>query len=130
MHRASMKSRTIRFYSEKNRCMVSVHSPEARNYAKWLEEQPWVEKYETGIALDASRLIHICPVDIRSSYFQTDWLTDFLISKADGRKGIREVTDPRRLNKRAEIEKLELSRRYWSGLDVADWKVITGGCRR
>lgn len=124
MNRAASKSRIIRFYSEKNQCMVSVRSPLARDYAKWLEDQSWVERYETGHELDAGRLASVCPVDIRSSYFQTEWLTDFLIFCADGRKAVREVADLQRLQKRAEIEKLELSRRYWTGLDIGDWRIV------
>ena len=31
------------------------------------------------------------------------------------------------LTKRAEVEKLELSRRYWAALGVHDWKIVIAG---
>ena len=120
MQKSGVKTRDIRFFSEKNDTMICVHTPLARDYAKWLEDQPWVERYETGVLLDASQMDHVSRVDIRSSYFETAWASDFLITLADGRKEIREV----QLRKRAVVEQLELSRRYWGALDVSGWKVV------
>lgn len=127
MQKAGVKTRAIRFFSKKNDKMICVHSAMARDYAKWLEEQPWVSRYETDVPLTSDYLAHVSRVDIRHSYFDTAWLTDCLIQYTDGRKGVREIIDAQRMCKRAEIEKLELSRRYWSGLDISDWKIIIGG---
>ena len=38
MERAGKKTRDIQFFSEKNGGMVCLHSPTARDYAKYLEK--------------------------------------------------------------------------------------------
>ena len=124
MRKSGVKTRDIRFFSEKNDTMLCVHTSLERDYAKWLEEQPWVERYETGVLLDASQMDHVSRVDIRSSYFDTSWASDFMVTLADGRKEIREIISSGQLRKRAVVEQLELSRRCWSTLDVSDWKVV------
>lgn len=124
MEKASQKSRDIKFFSEKNKAMVCVHSKEARNYAKYLEEQPWVESYETDIPLEFARFPHISSVDIRPEYFTLAWVSDFCLHYADGRTGIREMISERYFEKRASIERLELSRRYWKAMDVSDWRLV------
>ena len=124
MRKSGVKTRDIRFFSEKNDTMLCVHTSLERDYAKWLEDQPWVERYETGVLLDASQMDHVSRVDIRSSYFDTSWASDFMVTLADGRKEIREIITLGQLRKKAVVEQLELSRRYWSALDVSDWKVV------
>ena len=124
MRKSGVKTRDIRFFSEKNDTMLCVHTSLERDYAKLLEDQPWVERYETGVLLDASQMDHVSRVDIRSSYFDTSWASDFMVTLADGRKEIREIINSGQLRKRAVVEQLELSRRYWSALDVSDWKVV------
>lgn len=124
MRKSGVKTRDIRFFSEKNDTMLCVHTSLERDYAKWLEDQPWVERYETGVLLDASQMDHVSRVDIRSSYFDTSWASDFMVTLADGRKEIREIINSGQLRKRAVVEQLELSRRYLSALDVSDWKVV------
>ena len=124
MRKSGVKTRDIRFFSEKNDTMLCVHTSLERDYAKWLEDQPWVERYETGVLLDASQMDHVSRVDIRSSYFDASWASDFMVTLADGRKEIREIISSGQLRKRAVVEQLELSRRYWSALDVSDWKVV------
>ena len=124
MRKSGVKTRDIRFFSEKNDTMLCVHTSLERDYAKLLEDQPWVERYETGVLLDASQMDHVSRVDIRSSYFDTSWASDFMVTLADGRKEIREIISSGQLRKRAVVEQLELSRRYWSALDVSDWKVV------
>lgn len=124
MRKSGVKTRDIRFFSEKNDTMLCVHTSLERDYAKWLEDQPWVERYETGVLLDASQMDHVSRVDIRSSYFDTSWASDFMVTLADGRKEIREIITLGQLRKKAVVEQLELSRRYWSALDVSDWKIV------
>lgn len=124
MEKESQKRRDIKFFSEKNKAMMCVHSKEARDYAKYLEDQPWVEGYETDIPLELTRFPHINPVDIRPEYFALAWVSDFRLHYADGRIGIREMVSERYFEKRAIVERLELSRRYWKAMDVSDWKLI------
>lgn len=106
MQKSGVKTRDIRFFSEKNDTMICVHTPLARDYAKWLEDQPWVERYETGVLLDASQMDHVSRVDIRSNYFETVWESDFMLIHADGRKEIREIISAEQLRKRAIVTEL------------------------
>lgn len=124
MEKTGTKTRDIQFFSQKNQSMVLIHTRWARDYAKHLEEQSWVAGYEAGVPLELERFSHVNPVDIRPDYFQVEWVSDFLIYFADGRKGIRELATIEGLRKRATVEKLELSRRYWAALDISDWKIV------
>lgn len=126
MEKSGKKTRrSIKFYSEKNHRMVTVHTPQARDYTRYLEEQSWVESYETSYQIESKSLRErVNPVGIRSSYFQTDWVSNFYVKYADGRTGIRELVTQDGLYKQAVVEQLELSRRYWVATDVSDWQIV------
>lgn len=124
MEKARVRTRDIRFYSEKNQQMVCVHSRRARDFARWLEQQAWVAGYETCVPLSLDKLPHVNPVDIRKEYLNVEWTTDFVIRTADGQMAVREFVAAQDFSKKSVLEKLELSRRYWSALDIADWKLI------
>lgn len=123
MEKAGQKTRDLRFFSEKNQSMVCVHSKQAREYTRWLESQSWVETYECNVALDMERYQHISPVDIRKEYFAIAWCSDVLLHYADGRTAVREIVSKQDLTRRAALERLEFSRRYWKALDV-EWKLL------
>ena len=112
MEKIGQKSRNISFYSEKNGKMICLHSRHARDYAKYLEAQSWVEHYEAGPPLSQELYAHVSSVGIRGAYFQVPWASDFLIQFADGRKGIRELVAADGLRRKNIVEKLEFSRRY------------------
>ena len=124
MEKSGVKTRDIRFYSNKNNAMVCVHSQQARNYAKYLENADWVKSFHAGFALDKKLYAHVNPVGIRKQYFDIDWTSDFYIVRADGSKIVHELSTAASLSKLAEIEKLEFSRRYWAALDIAEWSVV------
>lgn len=124
MDRAGKRARDIKFHSKKNGKLVLVHSEEARAYTKYLEERPEVASYEAGRPLDAERLNVIQKTDIRGEYFTQPWASDFYIRFTDGTVGIREIVKAGALTKRAEVEKLELSRRYWAARGIANWKIV------
>ena len=67
---------------------------------------------------------HVSPVDIHSLYFQSEWVTDFLIILANERKGGWELVHRENLTKRAMVERLKLSGRYWAVRDIDEWKVV------
>lgn len=124
MERLGERTRDIRFYSPKNNEIVCLHSKWARNYAKWLEEQAWVQSYQAGCPLDADIIGRISRAGIRTDYLQhAGWTTDFLICYADGHKGVRELIQRKQLKKKAYVERLELSRRYWTVTDT-EWMVV------
>ena len=123
MERLGERTRDIRFYSNKNRDIVCLHSKWARNYARWLEEQAWVQSYQVGCPLDADIMGRISRAGIRTDYLQTEWATDFVIRYADGHKGVRELIRWEQLKKKAYVERLELSRRYWAATDT-EWMVV------
>lgn len=124
MEKVGVHTRDIRFFSQKNQKMICVHSQAAKDYAKYLEDQPHVIGYETSELLQMDRFQHISPLNIRKAYLAEKWTTDFLLHYADGRTGVREILDGMDLTKRADVEKLELSRRYWATMDVSDWKLV------
>lgn len=124
MEKAGVRTRDIQFYSEKNQQMICVHSRRARDFAKHLEQQSWVANYKTCVPLDINRFHNVNPVDIRREYLALQWTTDFVIHTADGQIAVREFADPKDFSKKALVEKLELSRRYWAILDISDWKLV------
>lgn len=127
MEKLGRRTREIRFYSEKNQAMRSVHSAYARDYTKWLEEREDVRGYEVNVAWDTAFLGRVDRVDIRGSYLIIDWTSDFRLFFTDGHIGIREMVREEKLQERAVIEKLELSRRYWKAQGIEDWKVVLEG---
>ena len=124
MEKAGTKRRDSHFRSDKNGIVVCVHSREAREYARYLEAAADVASYEAGTVLDPDKYPFINSIGIRKEYFDTQWTSDFVIHFTDGRTGIRELTNKDGLSKRAAIEKLEFSRRYWSPTKVAEWKIV------
>lgn len=125
MDKSGGKRRDITFRSEKNGKVMCVHSREAREYARNLESDDMVVSYEACQSLDKVRYQFVSPIDIRKDYFDVEWATDFVLHFADGSIGIREVAIEAMLAKRANIEKLEFSRRYWSVSEsVKDWKIV------
>lgn len=127
MDKSGRKTRDIKFYSKKNEAMVIVHSKEARAYTKYLEDVEHVSSYVAGKAIDPVRLQMISKLDIRGDYFKQNWESDFYVLFDDGTVAVRELTTAEALSKRAEIEKLELSRRYWNSVGVTNWKIIWMG---
>ena len=127
MDRAEKKVRDISYHSPKNSGMVVVHSEAARAYSKYLEERPEVASYEACKPLDINRLDAIQKTDIRGEYFRERWSSDFYLQFNDGTAAVRELVSAADLTKRAEVEKLELSRRYWAALGVNNWKVVITG---
>lgn len=124
MTKKGLKARDFQWWSSKAASLIRVHSIAARDYGKWLEGRPQVETFEAGKVLELERLPHVNPTGIRKLYFQTEWCSDFYIRFADGHIGVRELASAAALEKLAEVEKLELSRRYWAALDITDWKVV------
>lgn len=125
MDKAVGKRRDICFRSEKNQKVVCVHSREAREYARVLESDETIVSYEACHKLEMERYQFVSPIDIRKDYFDVEWATDFVLHFADGSIGIREIATESVLSKRANVEKLEFSRRYWSASEsVRDWKIV------
>lgn len=127
MDKSGRKTRDIRFYSKKNEAMVTVHSKEARAYTKYLKDMEHVSSYVAGKPIDPVRLRMISTVDIRGDYFKQNWESDFYVLFADGTVAVRELANADALSKRAEVEKLELSRRYWNSAGVTNWKIVWMG---
>jgi len=128
MRKSGKKYRDIKFLSTKNGGEVLlVHSDQARKYARKLEEDPNVKSYSVCKALSPERINMIQKVDIRKAYFEQQWESDFYVVYSDTSVGIREIATEEDLKKRAEIEKLELSRRYWKAAGVTNWKIVIVG---
>ncbi len=124
MHKDKARTRDIYFFSQKSNQMMCVHSERAREHARRLEEDGGVESYEVNVQLNIDQYPYLSAVDIRASYFQTQWTSDFMVRYRDGRREIQEIVNVEDLKKRAVIEKLELSRRYWELMQVSKWCVV------
>lgn len=123
MEKKANKARDIRFHSNKNDCMMTVHSKEAKQYADNLEDDAKVKGYQANVPLENFQS-KISLIDIRKNYQQAEWTSDFLLIMQDDSVTVREVVTHEDLTKRAEIEKLELSRRYWKAAHVTDWGIV------
>lgn len=124
MEKAKGKYRDIKFFSEKNSAVLCVHNKTARAFAAWLEKNEVVSSYEVNVPFDNQKLVNVNPVEIRPLYFKTEWASDFLIHYIDGSKAVREITTLQALQKLANVEKLELSRRYWKMMGIDNWKLV------
>ena len=124
MHKDKVRTRDIYFFTQKSNQMMCVHSERAREHARRLEEDGGVESYEVNVQLNIDQYPYLSAVDIRASYFQTQWTSDFMVRYRDGRREIQEIVNVEDLKKRAVIEKLELSRRYWELMQVSKWRVV------
>lgn len=111
----------ITFYSGKCAKNITVLGKEARTVAKLLERDTSVLGYSTMIPFQVNQS-EISIVGIRPSYLSENWVTDFCVECADGSKFALEVAAKESMKKRAEIEKLELSRRFWKSRGIK-WKV-------
>ena len=124
MQRPGTRTRDIHFLSKKNGCTFCTHTETPRLYAKILEQEDDVAAYEVGLELDPEKYPYVQRLGIRNDYFEGKWTSDFLIRYTNGTKGVREIVTEEMLKKRAVIEKLEFSRRYWTLEKVDNWKVV------
>ena len=124
MQKANKKHRDIFFKSDKNDGVISVCSAAAKEYAKTLEIDMDVAFYETNVNLNKEKYQYMNPLYIRKLYFETEWTTDFVITYKDGKKKVRELVSKEMLSNRADMDRLEFSRRYWSLVKNVEWKIL------
>ena len=127
MEKAGIKGRKIKFFSKKNNSVIYVHSRDQKMFAEILEADPNIKFYETIKELDLNRYSGINPINIRREYFETTWSSDFVIHYENETIGVREIVRSDNIYKKAVIERLELSRRYWLCLKVENWKMLMLG---
>lgn len=125
MEKKNAKTREITFKSSKNSELRMVHNRTARNYAECLERDNKVESYRTNVPL-VSLAEYANMLGIRPAYQSEQWTTDFVVSGADGSVMVAEISDEESLKRKAIVEKLEISRRYWHSKGVNAWKIIIG----
>ena len=124
MEKSNEKKQEIRYYSNKNSRLITVKSNVVRSYTKHLEDRETVKEFEVHKKLTSERIQQLQRVDIRKDYIDSEWETDVYITYTDGTNGVREIVKEEWLEKRAVIEKLELSRRYWQSVGVTNWKIV------
>lgn len=124
MNPKNQQKREIKFSSPKNNRLLVVNSEAAMSVASKLESDSNVVSYQPNWPLENDALNRISHVDIRASYFQKVWTTDFRLILRGGVPAVRELVTLNNLSVRAYIERLELSRRYWELLGVTNWKII------
>lgn len=123
MEKQMGKIRTIRFFSQKNQEVLIVHSALAKKFAEHLEKDSAVKKYQTNVALENWKE-YVSSAGIRKSYLTCEWTSDFLIEDENAQVSVREIVSASDLDKRAEVEKLEISRRYWKSVNVFSWQAV------
>ena len=123
MEKAKAKVRDIKFYSKKNGGMITVHSVKAKKYADMLEQDESIKLYRTNVILENWQE-NISTVGIRTLYMKLDWTSDFMLVQQDDNIAIREILTHEALEKKAEMEKLEISRRYWKIAHVENWGMV------
>ena len=124
MNPKNQQKREIKFSSPKNNRLLVVNSEAAMSVASNLESDSNVVSYQPNWPLENDALNRISHVDIRASYFQKVWTTDFRLILRGGVPAVRELVTLNNLSVRAYLERLELSRRYWELLGVTNWKII------
>lgn len=124
MNKNRKNIRDISFMSKKNGRVIMVHSVIAREVARLLEIDERVDHYDTDVPLEKVAE-KIDATGIRDAYLTIGWKTDFMIYLIDERIVIVEVETRENLEKKASIEQLEISRRYWKG-QADDWKIVMG----
>lgn len=121
MRKKKGSGREISFFSKKCDCTISVFGKETRALAEKLENDGGVLRYESRIPLIINPS-EISLIGIRAIYLKEDWVSDFLIETIEGERIVIEAVSEDKLEKKSEIEKLELARRYWISKG-AKWKV-------
>ncbi len=114
-------TREITFYSQKCKSVVSVFGKAAKSLADKLENDENILHYTSKIAFETNAS-GIPIIGIRQSYIKEQWLSDFSVELIDGAIYIIEAIDAEDLKKKSEVEKLELSRRYWNSKGIK-WKL-------
>lgn len=126
MRNQKAKTQSVKFMSRKNGKVITVFEESAKGYAQKLEDDPNVKSYEVNIPLDNWQQT-ISRVGLRKEYIDVEWTSDFLIVFQDDGVRVRELMPERCFLKAAEMEKLEISRRYWKAGHVANWMIVVMG---
>lgn len=124
MNKNRKNIRDISFMSKKNGKVIMVHSVIAREVARLLEIDDRVKHYDTDVPLEKV-VEKIDTTGLRDAYLTIGWKTDFAIHLVEERVVIVEVETRENLEKKASVEKLEISRRYWKG-QADEWKIVMG----
>lgn len=125
MEKVKAHRRDIQFFSRKNDMLYVVHTDIVERYAKYLEGDQSVKAYSPCVPLSTEKVSEVNPLDIRAEYLaKSMWETDFLIEHMNGTQAVREVACVDDFKKRAVVEQLELSRRYWAAQGIDDWKIV------
>lgn len=123
MRKANVITREIMFISKKDGQKKVVNNDPEYKFAKQLEEDESVSCYYSSVPLE-NWVGRISLSGIRKAYRETEWLTSFLVEYTDGSKAVYEIVRSYALEKKANIEKLEISRRYWSTVGVDKWQLV------
>ena len=91
MNPQNQQKREIKFSSQKNGRLLVVNSEAAMSIASELESNSSVISYQPNWPLEDDVLSRISHVDIRASYFQKAWTTDFRLILTGGVPAIREI---------------------------------------
>ena len=123
MRNAAKLTREISFVSKKDGQVKVVTNDDEFKFSQKLEADDTVVRYQTSVPLE-NWTTRTYLAGIRKAYRETDWLTSFVVEYTDGTKAAYEIIRQYHLEKRADVEKLEISRRYWTAIGVDKWQLI------
>lgn len=112
MNIKNIKTRCIKQNINKCEGVCKTYSKIATQYALVLSECVEVKSFRTNIALEGLGL-------------EVEYMTDFLIEKADGNYMVRECIDRTLLLRPKNAKLLDMSRNYWKKHGVTDWGIVT-----
>lgn len=96
----------------KHQSVCKTYSPIQAAYAKILEDDPDVAKFQTNVKLT--------DLDFDGATYSTD----FLITKTNGDVIVRECIKRTYLMRPKKLQMLDASREYWANHGVTDWGLV------
>lgn len=112
MRNSNNKPRCTKQTFSKHPGICRTYSPLQLGYAEQLEADPSVKEFQCNVPLLDFEL--------------TDGLytTDFLFTKSDGDKAVRECVYRKKLSLPRTGQQLDASRNYWLRHGITDWAIV------
>lgn len=123
MRDINTKTREISFVSTKDNLQKTVTNDFERTFAITLDADENVISYDCSVILEDINS-RVSLRGIRTRYRNVEWASSFYVRYKNGERVVYEIVCESWLEKLTVIEKLELSRRYWSAVGTVDWKMV------
>lgn len=111
MRKKNYKGRCEKQYLEKFATICKTYEPLQSRYASILVENKDVVEIRCNVGLDGAEC--------------SEYMTDFVCTKADGELMVRECMSRKLLSRPQMAAMLDMSRNYWLRHGVTDWGIVT-----